>query len=171
MTRVEVDVDHLVQRGQHERGDGRRRSRLGDIFDGEFPDFALQGNVFREARFRRGPILHIPVGFESTVEIPAEQVPHHRLHSRRKQIDAQVRRADCIGLGRDQVTAILESRRCAGERESKQEPEQGKYSPVRGPDALRKTVRVARNPGHAEAAAQFANGEHGQQEAAERQDR
>jgi hypothetical protein len=60
----------------------------------------------------------------------------------RQQVDAQPRRADVVGLLRDQVAALLEARGRSRERERDQQTEQGEDRALGGAEARGERVLV-----------------------------
>ena len=159
------DVDHFIQRREHQHGRRRWHARPQGSRDRLAPDLLLQGLVLGKARFRGRDILDIPVGFQTAIHVATEEIAHLRLHIAGKHLDPQKGRADRVRLRRNQVTAILESRRGAGEREGEQQPQQCEDGAVDGTHALWQTFRDPREPRDAEAPSDFRSGEHRKQQA------
>ena len=146
------DVEHVVERGDHQDGRVRRRVRLAQRRERPRPDFTLQRRAAVELGARGGGVRHVRVRGHSTVDIRAEQGAQVGLRLARQQVEAQPRGADRVGFGRDEVPAILEARRRAGERERDQEPQQREHGGFHRRDPLVDAVRVAPAPGHADPA-------------------
>ncbi|HEX4915945.1 MAG TPA: hypothetical protein VFV51_18425 [Vicinamibacterales bacterium] len=157
------DVEHVVQRWQQQRRQyGIRRAV--DRRHRHAPDLDLLPTGLLQQLVDPRRIGNGAVGGNSRVDVLAKFVSQRFLGGSRKERDPQIRGADVIGFVHDEIAAVVEAARGAGERERDHQPHQAEHRGLHRPKARELAVRQFAMP-DAQTPAHF----HGQQHAPEQQ--